>query len=620
MLGWVPCFIFLVTTALLPTVCAQDPFGSAFGVASGSGSYSAPPGTAPPMGQVDPVGEPTDPAAPGSGAASGAPVGKTKFGVAGRARARSTARTPTWQLWWGMNGEHWLRSRSLTRQHGLAGSVDAAFSALPRFEPIGQSRARREIVPFLLQQLNAESPAMRASTVIALGRICTHKDSAVQSRVRLMLTDPQLDVRAACLLALGFIGSEATLPELMAVALDAPFGRMLLHQNREIPNQLRSVACIALGMVCARSGSPLATSATQMLLRIAAGNEPSGDLRGSAILALALYSPHSAVPRLIALAGDTELEQSLRAHALTTLGRIGDPAAIKPVVAALQDERGLVVAAAATALGFLCKPDDDTSLAALRAVAEGNGDRLAVSAAILALGECGPADTREFLMQLLQADAPFTSAHAALALGVHCKRLPHAATASALTAAWNRCSNLQEKGAFGVALAMAKAPDAARLLEAELSARSVDRELAAFLSTALGMLGDRRSALALLPWISQTRDLHMRVRATQGALMLHSEEAVPLLIQLLPASRSSQGSFTATVHALGLSSDARALPPLIQGAVDESGTLPELSRAAAVAALGILADKDHDSLLLGLRRGALYGATGGALSALLRVQ
>lgn len=111
--------------------------------------------------------------------------------------------------------------------------------------------------------------------------------------------------------------------------------------------------------------------------------------------------------------------------------------------------------APATAIGFLTGPDDRESIAALRVLASSDGDRLAVSAAIIALGECGGEDARLWLLAMLQADTPFVSAQAAMALGVYCARVPHAAT---LALAWQRCSNLQEKGAFAVALSMARPP------------------------------------------------------------------------------------------------------------------------------------------------------------------
>jgi hypothetical protein len=100
--------------------------------------------------------------------------------------------------------------------------------------------------------------------------------------------------------------------------------------------------------------------------------------------------------------------------------------------------------------------------------------------------------------------------------------------------------------------------------------------------------------------------------------MLHSEDAVALLMQALPASRASQVQLMATTQALGLSSDARALAPLLTTAADMA--IPDLSRASALAALGILAEKDTEPVLQALRRGASYAAANGALAALLRVQ
>lgn len=112
--------------------------------------------------------------------------------------------------------------------------------------------------------------------------------------------------------------------------------------------------------------------------------------------------------------------------------------------------------------------------------------------------------------------------------------------------------------------------------------RSIDRELAAHISTALGMLGDSASSAALLPWVRQTRDPGMHVRATQGLLMFHCEETVPLLLQELESARASQALFGATIYSLGLSSDARALPALIACAENADERLPDISRAAAI--------------------------------------
>ncbi len=232
---------------------AQDPFGAAYGVASGSyvgGATTVPvPVPVVPGTLYGTTSEPGSSASAGSASGTATPSSSTnsssttsKFGAGGRSRAKSSAASPDWRHWWANNSESWIRTRAHIRDISLRRTDSAGTESLRGFDPIGPSRARREILPLLQQALRSDEPALRAAAAVACGRIGGPGDDALRQSMTTLLGDPLLDVQASTLLGLGFQRHEDSIALLAAIATDSGLGRQLLRQPDGVPTQLRSVA------------------------------------------------------------------------------------------------------------------------------------------------------------------------------------------------------------------------------------------------------------------------------------------------------------------------------------------------------------------------------------------
>lgn len=609
--------------AISVQLVAQDPFGAAYGVACGA--YAAAlysPSPPPPSGTVSEPAAATEPAStPASTAAEPAATAPTsslsKFGAGGRSRAKSSATSPDWRHWWANNSESWIKTRAHIRDITLRRADGAGTDSLRGFDPIGPSRARREIVPHLQQALVSREPAMRAAAAVACGRIGGPGDDALRQSLTLLLADPLLDVQASTLLGLGFQGHEESIPLLAAIASDSGLGRQMLRQPDGVPTQLRSVACTALAMTVARTKSPLADGVAALLMRIALSDIPSMDLRGSAVLATGLVGDDSIVPQLVALARNETAERSLRANACTVLAKLGGASAVPVLAEITRSGSALLAPAAAAGLGIACAPGDETALRTLITAAS-SSDRAMLSAAIAALGETRSPRGMAALESIVLKGDNFASAQAAISLALALGTTANGKQLEILAAALKACGNQEDRPAFTLALAIAHHPDAAAEIESVLNKKNPDRELAWHHCTAAGVLGDRRLLESLSPWVRQSRDPALRQKASQAIATMHGEALLPDLLEVLAESRSNQTSLFATLGAIATIGDARAIAPLTQLLNKDAG-LPELSRAAVLSAFGLLADKDSEPLLQRWRHGVQPAAAGAVVRSLLRV-
>jgi HEAT repeat protein len=241
----------------------------------------------------------------------------------------------------------------------------------------------------------------------------------------------------------------------------------------------------------------------------------------------------------------------------------------------------LLAPAAASGLGIACRAGDDSALRQL-VNATTSADRALQSASIAALGEIGSAKSVAALEALVQSGENFSSAQAA------------------------------------ISLALIHHPEALSQIEHVLRKKNPDRESAWHYLTAAGVLGDHRLVEHILPWVRQSKDPALRQKAAIACAMLHGESLVQDLLESLADSVANQSALFATLGALATTGDGRSIPALTR-LVDRSAGLPELSRAAVISSLGMLADKDSEPMLQRWRHGVQTAAAGAVVRSLLRV-
>lgn len=214
------------------------------------------------------------------------------------------------------------------------------------------------IIGELLDQPIADQ-AVRSRAVRALGRTA---GPAALPRLVGALGDEHGEVRAAAVEALVAIGSPAV-PELVA-ALSSP------------GDFTRQSAAEALGLL--REASARAA----LLERL---RDPVLDVRAAAVEALSAIGDPAVVPGLVGALGDEN--EDIRARAAIALGAIRDAAAVPGLLAALRDPDGVVRWWAADALGAIGSPAVEGLAGVVIAAAEGTGARLVAARALGTIGD-----------------------------------------------------------------------------------------------------------------------------------------------------------------------------------------------------------------------------------------
>ncbi|MBL8860424.1 MAG: hypothetical protein JNK02_00285 [Planctomycetes bacterium] len=623
------------------------------------GSYGGPGDTLPGSLPGAPGGVPGAPQAPGAVGAPQAPgqPGATPAGpAAGQPPATPTIPFPiggsdvaVWEAWWALNRDRFLAVRA---------AVYAPDAAAPR-EGTGLARRRPDpryvvdrVIPALVATLDHETdPALLSEALLALARADRGRgaDDASSARVheRLVaaLGASQLAVAEQAVMALGAHGSTRALPLLAALVADAPEGRAALRRD-SVPTRTRALAALALGL--AAGGGRLDAqrfAAHALTSEIDTPGRAPLELAAACASALGLLDLESGVVddglppssssaalarHLAAIADDSRREQTVRAHAAASAGRVGARAGevgrgrliLWAAGVARDGARPTPVRqGAAIALGLLGRPEDgDADRLARATLAElaRDTDRLVRGLALLARAEIGArarADREKsaalevqsgLLRELSEARAGHLG-FAALALGVlgHESALVAAADANrALEDGWSRARTTSNSAAFGLALGLRSNAAAAPAILARFG-REGDPAARASLALGLGLSG-APSALPPLRAASAGENHPVVVRdASIGRALLGDATACEELAALLVTTRSLLVADYAA-DALSAMGDARALEPLVGLARDRQA--PTARRSRAVRALGAAADASLLPWNEPLRAHANFGA------------
>ncbi len=315
-------------------------------------------------------------------------------------------------------------------------------------------------------------------------------------------------------------------------------------------------------------------------------DDTDANVRREVIAGLATIVDARAVVPLLGKMQDQQPE--IRREAADALGAIGDARAISSLTVALADSDAEVRAAAARALGRLAA---SPAIWALQSLAESEAEPNATSAALVALGRIGSADSLAALLHLLSV-----------------RRMPPGATHQALAAAGERAAATVEQ-----CLARSSLPESIRVECLEAVDASANREgvlkLAraalgqgpALTTSAISLLG-RSGGDAELPLVLEqllSPEVEARAAAIAATEELLARAARPgstvrPIVAALERRECGLSERIALVRLLGLTRSPRAQVTLL--------TLTAAShlqlRIAAVEALGLLGRDGADAALL----------------------
>ncbi|GGK37953.1 hypothetical protein GCM10010124_33500 [Pilimelia terevasa] len=249
---------------------------------------------------------------------------------------------------------------------------------------------RRGLADEALADLRGRGAARRAAAAQTLGDLAVAQPPIVAALSR-ALRDPDADVRAAAVRALGHVGDPAAVAPLLA----ALTGRARLPAIL-VADALSALDAAAEPEIVAAIGhaDPLVRMTVLDALRVRRAvtaaraavavldGDPVPDVRRVAATALGVLGGRSAVPPLVEVAS-SGAAPPLRAAAAVALGELGARAAVPALVRLLADPGYEVASAAAESLARL-EPD---GVRALRVAAGTDGPGRAYAAQSLALAE-----------------------------------------------------------------------------------------------------------------------------------------------------------------------------------------------------------------------------------------
>jgi len=565
------------------------------------------------------------PTGPGKGSVSAAPKRASAGAVSGSAGAAASSgkgsregntaataigavsgigmTTNAWEIWWDHNKDPFVMRR-VTARRTSSGSSGALTSRGRRSAADNEEMdaMRAQIIAALQQVLQQErDPELCDSATLALGRVSAESlAELVDPDLRKGLQHETLSVRTSATLSLGVLGARRSLPLLNALMADTSAGRAAVGGG-QVPWSVRAYAALSLGLIDA----PLAVEPLLDITRSAPASER--EIRAAAATALGLMQCEDAatvVTELLSIVGADDIDPVVRACAVTSLGRLGDVAALPALLKAFRDERTeqVVRQSLAQSLGMLGSLHQGEPMASLAKCVAAESDAATRQFAWIALGRLGARDgdadlprARDDLVKLLR-DGLLASDHAsdrswaALAAGLFGAGQPSVADAlqAPLVKAYASESDPSMKGACAIALGLCGADNQAERLLADLI-QSTDASFKGYAAVSLGLLGHAQAGSTLVELcrdksISDT----VRQQVASAIAMLGDASAAPVLLAELTASNSLEYASSMS-RALGQLRDPRSIGPLIALVQDPAQRV--VARAFACVALGLVGDK-----------------------------
>lgn len=568
----------------------------------------------------EPPGDAAAPGDTGSDSGTASPQGRSARGTSDRvpsgrragdlpaaARASSVTSlanldTDTWQDWWETNKFDFITLRRVeddpyTGQGLQQESLEDKTLRLARLREV----VRNEVVPSLRELTHADDAAVRASSIVALGKL---GDLASADLARGLLRDPNFDVRRAAMLSLGVLDAGRAHYLLMNLAADSAVGRTLLDGSR-LSDDDRSVALLTSAL----RGND---SAEQMISDLLDDRDDlSNELLAVACESAGLVGSTRSLDPLSKVARDDDLPGFVRSSAATALGRLGDPSAV-PVLLELLDASIEPRRAAAVSLGFVAHGGMDGVISRLAHLLTEESDGPTRHFAAVSLGRlAGPAAENVLASSLAKANSDMRP-WLALGLGLCERSLGGGRNVPLLIEQVAHESNVDTRGAYLIALGLTGDPRALEPLSKALAQAPVQVAAQAALALGLSRLPDAQPVLRQA--LRSSNSPIVQQKAALGLGILGDRSAVPDLLELI---RSSRDPYVASSAAIGVAfmGDEDAIGPLLHLIRSEGPR--GVATTYAVVAVGQLFDSERRPALARLASGDNYLARSSAVSQLL---
>ena len=543
------------------------------------GTWSGPGDTTPPPTPGTPG--PTTPRPPSGGPSSGdrAPStpGTPRPGAQSPLAPTNAPITPggyqvgpeVWMTWWQLHKMDYLRPNLLRNWLGTVSQwTDDGIDHL--------QLVREDLVPHLRRALKEGNPSLRASSAIALGRI--EGEGAVDELVALLDTPSQF-VRERALLALGATGSMVAADVLLDVLDDGAVG-----EGSRVSPDARSLAVIALA-IGRRSGmSGYVDHALLAQLEKLEGADRYV-VEGCGLLYQTLNPNPALSDWCLARATDESTAPGVRCRALETLRTRDDDKALSVLLHALSGRRLDERRSAALALGEF---PSDLALQPLMTAAETEAEPLTRAFTLLSIGRRGGPEAAAFLRAYLAEGPKPSRAWCALALGMAARQdVADAVSRVALREALKREKNREAKGAYFLALGIAKDMPSLGLLEDALVNGS-SYEIRSAAAMGLGVLEDEKATDVLRSRLAVDSCEYTRAAIAEAIGFVGDHTDCTRLAESFQAMKIPENQSQAAM-ALGLHGQRKSVEELI-ATVKDTGR-PAIERAAATDALQVVLGK-----------------------------
>ena len=526
----------------------------------------------------------------------------TRGGSAGMVQPISYGINDSWQMWWETNKFDFIDLHRVT---------DAPLTGQGRLTETETQRAKRlaqiqvvldtTVLPLIRELTKAPDPAVRASAAVAL---CKLQDAEGANLAKELLADGSFDVRLAAMLALGITESGRSSYQLVSIAADARFGRELLD-NSGLSDEERGTALLTAAI--------RGQGSTEMILDelLEEPSKVSNQLLATACEAAGLSRNTRHIAALTGIARDDSHAEFIRSAALNALGRMGDPAVVPTLLAAL--DQGIEPRrAAAVGLGYTAHGGLTTVIDRLVLAAEEDSDAATRHFAAITLGRLGGEQARSSLMSLFIKPKSDMRPWLALGLALCERRDPQGDVAALLAAKAERESNADSLAAYMIALGLCGGDQAFETLSSYLDDSKV--LTSSYAAMALGLTGHRDAHPVLRDALTHSKSPIFQQRAALGLGLLGNSAVVPSLVALIKDSGNAPvASFAAL--AIGFLGDENALGPLLQIIQKEGSS--GIATTYAISAVGQLFDQDRRPALSRLASGDNYLARSNAANNLL---
>ncbi len=528
--------------------------------------------------------------------------GGTRAGNAGTSQPFNYVINDSWQMWWETNkfdfiDLHRVQDAPLTGQGRLIETETQRDKRLAQIRVVLDTT----VLPLFRQLTEAPDPAVRASAAVALGKL---QDTEGAILAKAMLADGSWNVRLAAMLALGITESGRASYQLVSIAADAKFGRELLD-NSGLSDQERGTALLTAAL--------RGQGSTEIILDelLEEPDEVPNQLLATACEAAGLSRNTRHITSLTTIARDESHPEFIRSAALNALGRMGDPAVVPTLLAALdqgiQPRRAAAIGLGYTAHGGLSSVIDRLVLAV-----EDDSDAPTRHFAAITLGRLGGEQARAALTSLFVKPSSDMRPWLALALGLSERNNPQGEVPALLAAKAERESNANSLAAYMIALGLSGGDQAFDTLSRYIDDSKV--LTASYAALGLGLSGHRDAHPVLRDALKSSSSPIFQQRAALGLGLLGNSAVVPSLVGLIQNSGNAPvASFAAL--AIGFLGDENALGPLLQ-IIEKEGP-SGIATTYAISAVGQLFDQDRRPALSRLASGDNYLARSNAANNLL---